>query len=317
MMSTPGRADLDAALKIAFPEAHVFIQETDREALVRRKICTTDDLTQLVGQPNATAVLTDLTKLARCLLTDGKQTNSCETFCNSMHCHPLSWVQAAGEGILRVRVSAAGGSLGPCLYSMRRAVQEPMAPLCDKPSWMDTPLSARRQDTANTVTGMQGWEGFSASAQALTDSLSGRATMDSEIFPSTSAIPFPDTEGLVVLACMNQLGAVNTIAARLPRPITSKIVYGGGTRSFTHASMLVREAAQATGQKAGHTQGEAARVSAVVKVTLSSDFQIARGDTWADILEDPEKLRTVEPALQKVASFPKPLVLYTICCSMY
>ena len=76
--------------------------------------------------------------------------------------------------------------------------------------------------------------------------------------------------------------------------------------SFSHANFLVRgtanlEALTPQVQAVSQSQAYVARVSAVVKAMSRSEFDIARGDTWAAIVADPKKLQRVQLGLQQVA----------------
>lgn len=108
------------------------------------------------------------------------------------------------------------------------------------------------------------------------------------------------------MACRNQLEGVNTIANMLSPAFSSIFASGYGEGSFSHAELEVRETAEASGpplQTAGLGPADIARVSAIVKAKTTSEFYIARGDTWDSIMADPKKLEWVQSALQQVSAY--------------
>ncbi len=234
-----------------------------------------------------------------------------------------------------MRATAAGGSLGRCLYSAKRAVLEPMAPLSQKPQWLDRE-PARWQTTVitDTVTEQQEWLGLKETAQQFSDSLDDIRTFDRRSLASAAEIRYPTTKEEVCQALREQLQGVNSIAGMLPR--FSSTIYGAkGFEIVTDADFVVCGTARAEQQAAdqwaqqvpgwqdllarpqpraarrrattqSQAEAEAGSVSAVVKVKLAADLPIARGDTISSILANQEKLAALMPAFQQVIRLVDP-----------
>lgn len=71
-MGSPSRTELDKALKLMYPWGHIVITESDKQALVRRKLCTTSALARLVDNYSACVALTDVSDRTQRMLADGK-----------------------------------------------------------------------------------------------------------------------------------------------------------------------------------------------------------------------------------------------------
>ena len=66
-------AELDAALRHLFPGTHGAIPRADREALVRRQICTRQDVSRFEYDDDITSALPDVSLRTRTKLYYGKQ----------------------------------------------------------------------------------------------------------------------------------------------------------------------------------------------------------------------------------------------------
>ena len=85
-MGSSDRKELDDALKLMYPWGHIMITDSDREALVRRKLCTTSALFQLVDNYSKCIALTDVSKRAQGMLAEGKQNR-----CFAAGCAIIGW----------------------------------------------------------------------------------------------------------------------------------------------------------------------------------------------------------------------------------
>lgn len=72
-MGSSSREELDDALKQIYPWSHIVVTDSDREALVRRKLCTTRALAQFVDNYSACSALKDVSDRTQRMLADGKR----------------------------------------------------------------------------------------------------------------------------------------------------------------------------------------------------------------------------------------------------